>query len=71
MEALDCPRARVEDGKTPDMLHATDSRGGACEKHIYLFFGLWSRHTLALFATISTNRSKKGERYTLKISFRV
>ena len=39
MEALDCPRARVEDGKTPDMLHATDSRGGACEKHIYLF--LW------------------------------
>ena len=37
MKAFDSLRARVEDGKAPDMIHATDSRGDASEKHVCPF----------------------------------
>lgn len=71
MEALDCPRARVEDSKTPDMLQATDSRGErGRETHLsfYLAYGadaLW----LCLHRFRPTDPGR--ERSTSKMSFRV
>lgn len=71
MKALDSLRARVEDCKTPDMLHATDSRGDASEKHICPFLWLMEQTHSGFVCNDFDQQIQKGGRYTPKISFRV
>ena len=61
MKAFDSLRARVKDGETPDMLHATDSRGDASEKHICPFTWLVEQTHFGFVCTDFDQQTQKGE----------